>query len=218
MFTELWAYRLFWLKERTYCIEWSVLQKLFSMYSRSIGRGENERTMKYFFLIFAGASFGLLAAAGVFTVLTAVGLVPRFAGKTHTARKILLFEEMVILGTIVGCFVSIFPEYCQVGALLERLGLLLGWGLEKSIVQEAAAVSGLWRTIGGLLQGSFGLFAGMFVGCLALAIAEMLDSIPIFARRIGFRHGIGLAVFSVAIGKLVGSFWYFWTELHRVMQ
>ena len=134
----------------------------------------------------------MLSAAGVFTVLTAVGLVPRFAGKTHTARKILLFEEMVIFGTILGCFVSIFPEYCQ--------------------------VSEPWRAIGGLLQGSFGLFAGMFIGCLALAIAEMLDSIPIFARRIGFRHGIGLAVFSVAIGKLVGSFFYFWTELHRVVQ
>ncbi|MBE5893394.1 MAG: hypothetical protein E7286_08425 [Lachnospiraceae bacterium] len=170
--------------------------------------------MKYFFLIFGGVSFGLLSAAGVFTVLTAVGLVPRFAGKTHTARKILLFEEMVIIGTILGCFVSIFPEYCQVGGLLERAGTLIG----QTDVQWAAAVSGLQQTIGVLLQGGFGLFAGMFIGCLALAIAEMLDSVPIFARRIGFRHGIGLAIFSVAIGKLVGSLWYFWVELHQVME
>ena len=170
--------------------------------------------MKYFFLIFAGASFGLLAAAGVFTVLTAVGLVPRFAGKTHTARKILLFEEMVIFGTILGCFVSIFPEYCQVGALLEGLGVLG----ETAGAKREATVNGLRQSVAVVLQGSFGLFAGMFIGCLALAIAEMLDSIPIFARRIGFRHGIGLAVFSVAIGKLVGSFFYFWTELHRVVQ
>lgn len=198
------------------------------MASKSTYRGESKRTMKYIFLIFAGASFGLLAAAGVFTVLTAVGLVPRFAGKTHTARKILLFEEMVIIGTIVGCFVSIFPEYCQVGAGLERLETLvelpgplierLVQVLEQRAVRETAVVNGLQQTIGVLLQGSFGLFAGMFIGCLALAIAEMLDSIPIFARRIGFRHGIGLAVFSVAIGKLVGSLWYFWIELHRVVQ
>ena len=174
--------------------------------------------MKYFFLIFAGASFGLLAAAGVFTVLTAVGLVPRFAGKTHTARKILLFEEMVIIGTILGCLVSIFPEYCQVGALLEGLRPLSGRVSGQAVEQGTASLSGLQRTIGVFLQGSFGVFAGMFIGCLALAIAEMLDSIPIFARRIGFRHGIGLAVFSVGIGKLVGSLWYFWTELHRVMQ
>ena len=165
--------------------------------------------MKYIFLIFAGASFGLLAAAGVFTVLTAVGLVPRFAGKTHTARHLLLFEEMVILGTILGCFVSIFPEYSRVGALMQRLGSgLEGW--------RAKAGNILQEVVGVLLQGSFGLFAGMFIGCLALAIAEMLDSIPIFARRIRFRHGIGMAICGVAFGKLIGSLWYFWVELHRV--
>ena len=57
--------------------------------------------------------------------------------------------------------------------------------------------------------GIAGLFIGMFVGCLALAIAEMLDSIPIFARRTSFRHGLGTAVLAGAVGKLVGSF-YFW--------
>ena len=55
-----------------------------------------------------------------------------------------------------------------------------------------------------------GLFAGIFVGCLALAIAEMLDSIPILTRRIGFRHGLGLMVLSIAMGKAVGSLLYFW--------
>lgn len=44
-------------------------------------------------LIAAGASYGLLSAAGVFTVLVAVGLIPRFAGKTHTAHYVLLYEE-----------------------------------------------------------------------------------------------------------------------------
>ena len=63
-------------------------------------------------LIVTGASYGLLSAAGVFTVLVAVGLIPRFAGKTHTARYVLLYEEMVIFGTLAGCFVTIFPEYC----------------------------------------------------------------------------------------------------------
>jgi len=56
---------------------------------------------------------------------------------------------------------------------------------------------------------SGGVFAGMFVGCLALAIAEMLNSIPIFARRIGFRHGLGVAITAAALGKLLGSLIYF---------
>ena len=55
----------------------------------------------------------------------------------------------------------------------------------------------------------FGGYAGIFVGCLALAIAEMLDSIPIFTRRIGFRHGLGIVVLFMALGKMAGSFIYF---------
>ena len=67
-------------------------------------------------------------------------------------------------------------------------------------------------------QAVFGLFAGMFIGCLALAIAEMLDSIPIFARRISFRHGLGGAILGMAAGKICGSLFYFATELHRTVQ
>lgn len=158
--------------------------------------------LKGIFLCILGASFGLLAAAGVFTVLTAVGLVPRFAGKTHTARKVFLFEEMVIFGTILGSVVSVFPEYSQIGLFLQ---------------ESVPDLTPLWLKLGQAAQIVIGLFSGMFIGCLALAIAEMLDSIPIFARRISFRHGIGLAILSVAIGKLCGSLYYFWTELHRVV-
>lgn len=159
--------------------------------------------MKLFFLFLLGGSFGLLSAAGVFTVLTAVGLVPRFAGKTHTAKKVFLYEEMVIFGTLIGCFVSVFSEYSQVAAMLQTY-------FPKQIM--------LWNGLGIVIQIIFGLFSGMFIGCLALAIAEMLDSIPIFARRISFRHGIGLVILGVAIGKLCGSVFYFVTELHRVME
>ncbi len=158
--------------------------------------------LKGIFLCILGASFGLLAAAGVFTVLTAVGLVPRFAGKTHTARKVFLFEEMVIFGTILGSVVSVFPEYSQIGLFLQ---------------ESVPDLTPLWLKLGQAAQIVIGLFSGMFIGCLALAIAEMLDSIPIFARRVSFRHGIGLAILSVAIGKLCGSLYYFWTELHRVV-
>jgi len=156
--------------------------------------------VRTFFLILTGASYGLLAAAGVFTVLAAVGLVPRFAGKTHTAGYVVLYEEMVIFGTLAGCVLSVFSRYCQFGA----------WWQQRFPGQIS-----LLYGIGTFAQAVFGLFSGMFIGCLALAIAEMLDSIPILSRRISFRHGLGLAVLSMAVGKLCGSLIYFWAELHR---
>ena len=158
--------------------------------------------MRNFFLIVTGGSYGLLAAAGVFTVLAAVGLVPRFAGKTHTAKYVTIYEEMVIFGTLTGCVLSIFSRYCQFHA----------WW-QQHFPQYGAVLD----MIGILAQAIFGLFAGMFVGCLALAIAEMLDSIPILTRRISFRHGLGLAIVSMAAGKICGSLLYFLTELHRTV-
>lgn len=159
--------------------------------------------MRIFFLIILGTSYGLLAAAGVFTVLVAVGLVPRFAGKTHTGKKVVLYEEMVIFGTLSGCILSVFSRYCGVGA----------W-LQQRYPEHLQA----FLELGSAFQAVFGIFAGMFIGCLALAIAEMLDSIPIFARRISFRHGLGFAILGMAAGKLCGSLVYFWAELHRTVQ
>ena len=152
--------------------------------------------IKYVLLTVLGGSFGLLAAAGVFTVLVAVGLIPRFAGRTHTGSKVILYEEMVILGTVLGGLVSLFPEYAHIGELFLQIGVSL----------ETIRITGCVVLI------LFGVFAGMFIGCLALAIAEMLDSIPIFSRRIGFRHGLGIAICAMAAGKFCGSIFYFFYE------
>lgn len=158
-------------------------------------------SMKYLFLIISGLSFGTLSSAGVFTVLVAVGLIPRFAGKTHTGNKVILYEEMVVLGTIIGGFVSLFERYCHFGEYFEKLGV------SAQII----------NVVGTGIVILYGLAGGMFVGCLALAIAEMLDSIPIFARRVGFRHGLGVAVCSMAAGKLAGSIFYYFYQIHEVV-
>lgn len=157
--------------------------------------------LKYLLLTVCGASFGLLAAAGVFTVLVAVGLIPRFAGKTHTAKHVLFYEETVIAGTVLGGLASVFERYCHIGDWLLRQGI------SHRFIQIA----------GSSFMVIFGIFAGMFIGCLALAIAEMLDSIPIFARRVGFRHGLGVAILAMAAGKLAGSIFYFAVQLHEVV-
>lgn len=153
--------------------------------------------LKQLFLGICGLSFGLLASAGVFTVLVSVGLIPRFAGKMHVAKKVFVLEEGVIFGTIVGGFISVFSDWVQIGSFV----------LSRRIFGEATV--SIWKWTGSIFFIIWGLFAGMFVGCLALAIAEMLDSIPIFARRIGFRHGLGVAIAAAATGKMLGSLIYF---------
>lgn len=149
---------------------------------------------KLFFLGFCGICFGVLTAAGVFTVLSAVSLVPRFIGKTHSAKEIRLYENMIIYGTTIGGVFSVAGDELRLGPFFQG---------------TVGVPEGIWMTIAYFILAAGGLFSGMLVGCLALAIAEMLDSIPIFTRRISFRHGLGLVVLSMAIGKLVGSLFYF---------
>lgn len=154
--------------------------------------------LKQVFLAVVGCSFGLFAAGGVFTVLIAVGLIPRFAGKMHVSRKVLVFEEAVIFGTLAGAFLSVFERYGRIGSFV----------IENQLFGQKNTEN-IWQVIGTVIIMLFGLFAGIFVGCLALAIAEMLDTIPIFARRVGFRHGLGIAILAMALGKMLGSILYF---------
>ena len=154
------------------------------------------------FLAFVGGSFGLLSAAGVFTVFSTVGLVPRFAGKTHSAKEILLYENMIVLGTIIGCLMSIWPDT---------------WNRTLVRLEEVTGNLVFWVWFQNFWLILIGLFSGMFVGCFALSIAEMLDSLPIFTRRISFRKGIGLAICSVAAGKLCGALFYFCAGLERTV-
>lgn len=154
--------------------------------------------LKQILLAVIGISAGLIVSAGVFTVLISVGLIPRFAGKMHVARKIFVLEEMVVFGTLAGGFFSIFSDWGMIGEFVKQRQLF-GQG----------TTNGIWNFIGTVFLILFGLFAGIFVGCLALAIAEMLNTIPVFARRIGFRHGLGIAILAVAFGKLLGSLIYF---------
>ena len=136
--------------------------------------------LKQIFLGACGLSFGLLASAGVFTVLVSVGLIPRFAGKFHVAKKVFFLEEAVVFGTLAGGFFSVFGRYGEIG---KWMLIRQPFGADTSII---------WQFVGSAFLCMFGLFAGIFVGCLALAIAEMLYSIPIFARRIRFRNAIGM--------------------------
>ncbi len=118
------------------------------------------------------------------------------------ARKIFILEEMVVFGTLFGGFFSIFGDWGMIGEFVK-----------KHRIFGESATEGVWNLIGTLFLLMFGVFAGIFVGCLALAIAEMLNTIPIFARRIGFRHGLGIAILAVALGKLTGSLIYFTQQM-----
>ncbi len=144
-------------------------------------------------LLFSMAAFcaGLIISMGVFSVLIAVSLIPRFAGRTNTADHILLYETFIVTGTILGGILTVF---------MDQLSFLPSGSYPLGYLNR-------------FLPGIYGFFTGIFVGCLSIAIAEMLDAIPIFARRIGLPKGIGPAILSFACGKLAGSILYYYGKV-----
>lgn len=54
------------------------------------------------FLAFIGLCAGVIIAGGMVGLLIGLSIVPRYAGITHTAEHILLYEDMTLLGTVLG--------------------------------------------------------------------------------------------------------------------
>ena len=53
------------------------------------------------------------------------------------------------------------------------------------------------------------LAIGVFIGAIAVSIAEILDVVPVFMRRASLKTDLGIFITSIALGKLFGSMVYF---------
>ena len=133
--------------------------------------------IKQVFMAAVGLSCGLGVAGGIFALIIALGIVSDFADHTHTAKHVLLYEDAVAAGGILGNLISVYQFALPIGNV--------GAGL-------------------------FGIFAGIFVGAWAMALTEIVDIIPILTRRIDMRRGLKLVMATMAIGRSVGSFIYYY--------
>ncbi len=57
--------------------------------------------------------------------------------------------------------------------------------------------------------GIFGLFAGIFVGCWAMALAEILNVFPVFMRRMRITRYLAVLVICLAAGRGLGACLFF---------
>ena len=62
---------------------------------------------------------------------------------------------------------------------------------------------------GGWGLGILGIFSGIFVGCWAMALAEILNVFPVFMRRTRIVRYMSAFVISLAVGKGLGACLFF---------
>lgn len=136
----------------------------------------------YIVLAIIGFSGGLIVAGGLFSFIVGLGVISDFADRTHTGEHILLYEDSVALGGMTGNLV---------------------WIYNLAIPITVAGVIGEFTAL------LFGLLSGVFVGCWAMALAEMLDVFPIFIRRFKVIKYVPHMILAVAIGKGIGAIVFF---------
>lgn len=128
------------------------------------------------FLAILGVSAGFTVAGGLFALIIGLGIIPRYAGRTHTGRHIMLYESCVALGGAVGNIVMLYKIPIPLGLIMAI---------------------------------AFGFFAGVFVGGWYMALAEIVNTYPIFMRRFKLVRCLSYMVLGVALGKCAGALVYF---------
>lgn len=74
-------------------------------------------------------------------------------------------------------------------------------------VGNAAYLFGLRIPVGLAGFCIFNLFGGLFIGCMAGALAETLQVMPILSRRLNIRTWLPYVIAAAALGKALGCAW-----------
>lgn len=162
--------------------------------------------LKYALDIGIGFSGGILVAAGLFALITSLGIITRLAQVSHSAYLLIFYENVVIAGTILGNVLWLYMSITGNESMSD-----VGAGILTAMNRGILGVVGkmlsqtIWCAVfSNTCDIIFGLLSGIYVGCMIGAIAEILDAFPIFFRRLSIEHAGSLIVIVLALGKVIG--------------
>ena len=120
-----------------------------------------------------------------------------------------------ILGMSAGVVVAggLFSFIVELGVISDFANRIL---LYEDAVSAGAILGNVFQIfrIGipgqSVLLAFFGLFAGIFVGCWSMALAEILNVFPIFMRRARIVRYAAVFILMLALGKGIGAGLFFW--------
>jgi len=131
-----------------------------------------------------GLSGGLAVGSGLIALLVILDLIPRLAQLSRGYRLAAWYETAIIAGTVYW--------------------MSADFGDWRSPHTGAAEV----------LAALAGLFTGLFVGMLAAALTEVVNVLPIMAKRLRLESKLPALVWALVLGKLAGSL-FDWLVYHR---
>ena len=133
--------------------------------------------------------------------------------------RILTIFMAFSLGTIISG--GIFSFIAMIG-VVPRLAQKTRTTQFIKFYEEVIVFSGLWGastimftynfTLHPIFIVVFFLCSGMFIGAMAVSITEVLDVIPIVARRTKTADALKYFMFAIGLGKGIGTIFYFLLE------
>lgn len=124
---------------------------------------------------------------------------------------VIAFSSGIIISGAVFAFIAIIgvvPRLAQKTRTEDKIRFyeeVIIWG---GILGTVSMMFDLYIPIGKFLTVVYATFIGIFFGCLAVSLAEILNVIPILTRRGRIQTGLKYFITAVAIGKLIGSLLY----------
>ena len=116
---------------------------------------------------------------------------------------------------IAGGVLSFFVMIGLVPRLIQRSNTGRYIHLYETIITIGGTLAGLSLLYTGTIPLGItgdiltGLFTGIYIGCLALALTEVLNVIPILCRRTGMTRNLKWIVLALILGKTAGSLIYY---------
>jgi len=129
-------------------------------------------------LIGFGLCCGAVIASGVVAFIISLGIVPRYAGITRTAGKVMLYENCSMAGAVIGALVSIFKIQIPLGTL----GLLLYGSFAGIFLGSWIVALGEIVNLYAILARRVGLTRGIPWVILSMAAGKMIGSLIFFYK------------------------------------
>ena len=130
----------------------------------------------------------------------------------HMASVFIGFGSGLVVAGAVYAFITIVGVVPRLAQKTRTTGQIRGYEtalLAGGVFGTLAGIFRFYLPIGGVGVAVISMANGIFIGCLAMSLAEVLNVIPIFSRRARLQRGMFFLVLAIAAGKLVGALLYF---------
>ncbi|MFI3230109.1 MAG: stage V sporulation protein AB [bacterium] len=124
---------------------------------------------------------------------------------------IIAFSSGVIISGAVFAFIAIIgvvPRLAQKTKTTDKIRLYEEAIIIGGIFGTSTMVFNYYIPVGKVFAIVYAVFTGIFFGCLAVSLAEILNVLPILTRRGNVQSGLKYFVLAVALGKFIGSLLY----------